>query len=138
MSNPLAIAAVSNTLRALIDRGLSDGTTVTLLPPDLGGANVTGNQVNIFLYQVAVSPAWRNMDMPGKTRPGETAMPPLALNLYYLLTVFAGDNFDDTASQSLIGRAMSLLNDHPVLGRERSRSRFRGTTCSPRSSASGS
>ncbi|MGO9204876.1 MAG: DUF4255 domain-containing protein [Candidatus Limnocylindrales bacterium] len=117
MSNPLAIAAVSNTLRTLIDRGLRDGTTVTILPPDLARANVTGNQINIFLYQVALSPAWRNMDMPGRTQQGETAMPPLALNLYYLLTVFAGDNNDDLSSQSLLGRAMSLLHDHPLLGR---------------------
>jgi hypothetical protein len=118
MSNALAIAAVSNTLRTLIDRGLRDGTVVTIQPPDLARENQTGRQVNLFLYQVALNPAFRNMDAPGRVRPNETGMPPLALNLYYLLTAYAGENDDDSMAHSLLGRAMSLLHDHPVLGRE--------------------
>ncbi len=117
MSNPLAIAAVSNTLRTLINGGLRDGTNVTLLPPDLARSNVTGNQINLFLYHVELNPAWRNMDAPLRTNQNETAMPPLVLNLYYLLTVYASENDDDLSSQSLLGRAMSLLHDHPLLGR---------------------
>ena len=61
--------------------------------------------------------AWRNADPPGVTRPGETGVPPLALDLYYLLTTYGRDN--DVArpfSHELLGRAMSVLHDHPVLG----------------------
>jgi Pvc16 N-terminal domain len=50
-------------------------------------------------------------------RPGESAQPVLGLNLYYLITAFGRDN--DTQrpfSHQLIGRAMSTLHDHPLLG----------------------
>jgi Pvc16 N-terminal domain len=57
------------------------------------------------------------MDVPNQLRPGETGSPPLALNLYYMLTVFGGDD-DESKSHRLLGRAMSILHDHPLLGRE--------------------
>jgi hypothetical protein len=126
MSNALAIAAVSNTLRILIDRGLRDGTVVTVQPPDLARENQTGRQINLFLYQVAINPAFRNMDSPNRVRPNETGMPPLPLNLYYLLTVYSGENDDDSVGHTLLGRAMSLLHDHPVLGRDEIRAALQG------------
>jgi len=60
--------------------------------------------------------AWSNMDMPRQVQPGETSVPPLPLNLYYLVTAFGKD--DDVAlpyGHELLGKAMSLLYDHPVL-----------------------
>jgi hypothetical protein len=123
MSNSLAIAAVTATLRNLLHAGLALETdladvVVTMQPLDRARPNGTsGNQVNIFLYHVQPSGAWRNADFPGRTRSGETAFSPLGLNLYYLLTAFGRDN--DTQrpfSHQLIGRAMSILNDHPLLG----------------------
>ena len=118
MSNSLAVAAVTSTLRNLIDRGLRNGTVVTVQPPDRARTNQTGRQVNLFLYQVALNPAWRNMDMPSHTRSGETAVPPLPLNLYYLLTVYPTDNESDAEGQILLGRVLAILHDHPVLGRQ--------------------
>ncbi|HEV3120748.1 MAG TPA: DUF4255 domain-containing protein [Isosphaeraceae bacterium] len=118
MSNTLAIAAVTNTLRTLIDRGLRDGTAVTIFPPDRARGNLTGRQVNLFLYQVALNAAWRNMDLPQQNRSGESASPPLPLNLYYLLTVYAADGDSESSSQALLGTVMSVLHDHPVLGRD--------------------
>lgn len=59
------------------------------------------------------------MDAPGRARSGESGFPALGLNLYYLLTAFGRDN--DTQrpfSHQLMGRAMSVLNDHPLLGAE--------------------
>jgi hypothetical protein len=57
------------------------------------------------------------MDISGRVRNGETGMPPLALNLYYLITAYGRDN-DALApfSHRLLGRAMSVLADHPLLG----------------------
>jgi hypothetical protein len=126
LSNPLAIAAVTSTLRTLIDRSLRDGTDVTALPLDRARSNKTGRQVNLFLYQVALNAAWRNMDMPRQTKAGETASPPLPLNLYYLLTVFPGDSEDDTGAHTLLGRVMSVLHDHPVLGRDEIQAALKG------------
>ena len=128
MSDALAIAAVTATLRNLLDQGLKadvPGTEVTTRPLDKARANTNGNQVNLFLYHAALSPAWRNMDVPWRTKPGETGQPPLGLNLYYLVTAYYGEAEDgaDThsdpqrllGSHRLLGRAMSILHDHPVL-----------------------
>jgi hypothetical protein len=123
VSNALAIAAVTSTLRNLLTQGVTlvpdlADTVVTTHLPDTARANgLTANQINLFLYQAVPNAAWRNADPPGQTRPGETGVPPLALNLYYLLTTYGRDN--DVArpfSHELLGRAMSVLHDHPLLG----------------------
>lgn len=125
MSNPLAIAAVTATLRNLLTAGLTADpdladTVVTMQPLDRARTNGnTNNQVNIFLYHVLPSGTWRNMDLPGRVRAGETGQAVIGLNLYYLLTAFGRD--DDTQrpfSHQLLGRAMSQMNDHPLLGSE--------------------
>jgi hypothetical protein len=123
MSNSLAIAAVTATLRKLLFDWVSVApdladTSVTTHPP--GGArdpNDNANQINLFLYQTVPNAAWRNMDMPRQIKPGETGQPPLALNLYYFLTAY-GRNNDEVFSHRLLGQAMSILHDHPLLGAE--------------------
>jgi hypothetical protein len=131
MSNSLAVAVVTETLRQILDRGvnasLADdpstdlelaGTSVTTRPPDRARTNQQGTQLNIFLYQTSVNAAWRNQDMPRQVRPGETGRPPLPLNLHYLVTAYGSD--DDGASilaHRLMGRAMSILHDTPILRR---------------------
>jgi Pvc16 N-terminal domain len=123
MSNARAIAAATATLRhllltqvPLIDTDLSD-LEVTTQPLDLARKNITKAQLNLFLYQAVVSAAWRNHDLPAQVRPGETGNPPLALDLHYLLTAWGrGDSDNDSVSHRVLGCAMSLLGDHPVLG----------------------
>lgn len=122
MSNALAIAAVTITLRSLIDRNLPDdlaGAAVTAKPLDKalngsGSSTGSGNQINLFLYQTEFNPTWRNMPLPDQVRAGETGHPPLALNLHYLITAY-GEEDDDTRSHRLLGQAMSTLHDHPIL-----------------------
>lgn len=121
MSNALGIAAVTATLQHLIEKGIEPegaGIAVTTRPPDKArsGGGVP-NQVNLFLYQTMPNGAWRNMDIPRQVRPGETGHPPLALNLSYLVTAY-GENDDDVRGHRLLGRAMSALDDFPVLGSE--------------------
>jgi hypothetical protein len=121
MSNALAIAAVTATLRNLlqnVDQGTGlGGATVTTRPPDEARDNTNPNQINLFLYQVLPNAAWRNMDIPQRVRSGETSTPPLALNLYYMLTAY-GENNDDVLGHRLLGPAMRILYDHPLLGSE--------------------
>ncbi len=118
MSNHLAIATVTATLFNILDAGKEDaGTSITTKPPDKARGNGNGSQLNVFLYHTAVNAAWRNMDFPQELRPGETGHPPLALVLYYLVTAY-GANDDDIAAHRILGRAMSNLHDHPILGRE--------------------
>src|SRR5262249_2170547 len=93
-------------------------TNITMLPLDRARTNGSnGNQINIFLYHVLPSSTWRNMDLPTRARPGETSAPALGLNLYYLVTAFGRDNDTNRPfSHQVLGRAMSTLHDHPLLG----------------------
>lgn len=120
MSNALAIAAVTATLRNLLVEGIAAdpalaGTLVSAQSLDRARGTNNGNQINLFLYQTGIDAAWRNRDMPRQVAPGETGTPPLALTLSFLLTAW-GRNHEDVAGHHLLGRAMSVLHDHPLLG----------------------
>jgi hypothetical protein len=126
MSNALAIAAVTATLRTILfdalnnDPDMPPNPDVTVQPPDKAHEDQRIHFVNLFLYQVLPNAAWRNMDIPQRVKPGETGMPPLALNLYYMLTAYSQDDNVDppatsTLSHRLLGRAMSALYDNAVL-----------------------
>lgn len=120
MSNALAIAAVTTTLRTMLFQALSGfGADVTTLPPDRARATITGDQLNIFLYNTSVDAALRNTPPP-TSRPGESAEPALPLRLYYLVTAY-GQSDNDELGHQLLGHAMSVLHDHPLLGREQIR-----------------
>lgn len=133
MSNSLAIAAVTRTLRNLIDTGIRDDLPDDLpLPDDVKptseievttspldkarDTNNSKNQINLFLYHTTPNAAWRNMDVPRQVKPGETAQPLLALNLYYLITAY-GQNNNELISHLLLGQAARVLHDHAVLNR---------------------
>ena len=147
MSNELAISAVTITLRNLLDavNELRDDPSVAnILPADLTlNSNIVinnlpldeaydfdnennQNQVNIFLYHVEHSAAWRNMPVPGSVKNGESGHPPLALNLYYIITAY-GENKNEMISHLLLGKAMSILHDHPVLSRHEIEIAFPGS-----------
>ena len=56
--------------------------------------------------------------MPRQVRPGETGAPPLALNLHYLVTAYGrGESDNDAVSHRVLGGAMSVMHDHPLLSR---------------------
>ena len=121
MSNSLAIAAVSATLQSILTKSVGadpdlNDVVVTLQPLDKARGAVTSNQLNLFLYQVLRSAAWTNQAIPRQSQPGESPAPLLPLNLWYLVTAFGRD---DDATQpfghQLLGRAMSVLNDYPIL-----------------------
>ena len=125
MSNALAIAAVTATLRSLLETGVRadpdlNDTTVTTQPLDKAReSNNTANQLNLFLYHTLPNAAWANMDMPRRIVPGETGIPALALKLYYLMTAYGrGDDTTQPFSHQVLGQAMSVLHDHPLLGAE--------------------
>ena len=110
MSNALAISATTLTLQNLLTRATPN---VTVLPPDQARNGNAGDQLNLFLYQTLHSAAWRNAEMPSTVRSGEVDQSPLALNLHYLITSY-GEN--EAVSHQILGRAMSVLHDHMLLG----------------------
>jgi hypothetical protein len=131
MSNPLSIAAVTATLRNLLQAAVNAdpvlvGATITTTPPEkVVGGNNPPNQINVFLYHVVHSAAWRNQSMPGAVRSGEIGHPPLGLNLYYLISAY-GQNNNDVLAHRLLGLAMSVLHDHALLGRAEIQSALAG------------
>jgi hypothetical protein len=114
MSTSAAIAAVTETLRALLATRveLVGNGTVVAEPPTRASSDALSNAVNLFLYHVTLDAAWRNIESYGAARPGETSQPPLALVLHYLLTAYAET---DAVGQQLLGAAMSALHDRPLL-----------------------
>ena len=100
MSNALAIAAVTATLRNMLQAAIqpmSPGAQVTVRPLDRARENMTVDSVNLFLYNTGPDAAWRNADLPG-VNPGEAAQPPLALTLSYLVTSFSQTDDDTVAA----------------------------------------
>lgn len=135
MSNTLAIAAVSAVLQYYLGNvytGLSTlfstNVTISAKAPDivqteLGTGTTLQNQLNIFLHQVRENPAWRNVCQPWLAADGKTQLknPPLALDLHYLLTAY-GTN--DWQAEALLGYALSMLHENPVLTRQDIRNAF--------------
>ena len=126
MSSPLAIGAVSAVLRNLLDNGLVEagaalGTTVNVsaVAPDtidLQSPTETP-RLNLFMYQVKPNLGWRNVGLPSRSAvTGERLTnAPLALDLFYLLTAYGKVDFQ---AEILLGYAMHLLHERPVMDRD--------------------
>jgi hypothetical protein len=123
MSSPLAIGAVSAVLRNLLDNGLVDvgaplsPVKVTAVAPDtikLDEANPPPS-LNLFLYRTSLNQGWTEVGLPSFDGNGtRVSSPPLALNLHYLLTAYGSADFQ---AEILLGYAMHLLHERPVLDR---------------------
>jgi Pvc16 N-terminal domain len=128
VSTALAIAGVTQVLRDLLnDRfvnqnvagQIGQSVTVSTMPPDKvvqqNGVEVT--QLNLFLRQVTPNIGWRNEGLPSRDGAGRTrlANPPLALNLHYLVSAYGAA---DLHAEILLGHAMQLLHENPVIPRE--------------------
>jgi hypothetical protein len=127
MSGALAIAAVTASIKDLLHDGFLDhdlsqigSFTITAQPPDRITTGTTeANQLNVFLYQVTPNPGWRNADLPSRDSRGvRLSNPPLALDLHYLLTAY-GEK--DTNAEVLLGYAMQVLHENPILLRDQLR-----------------
>jgi hypothetical protein len=124
MSSPLAIGAVSAVLRNLLDNGLVDvgaplsPVKVTAVAPDtikLDEANPPPS-LNLFLYRTSLNQGWAEVGLPSFDGNGtRISSPPLALNLHYLLTAYGNADFQ---AEILLGYAMHLLHERPVLDRD--------------------
>lgn len=126
MSNALALGAVTAVLKDLLDNALIDhsvaaaiGATVTVsaLPPDrIDTGDNEDARLNLFLYQVAPNAALRNADLPTRNGRGRLVeRPVLALDLHYLLSAYGAEDFQ---TEILLGYAMQLLHERPVLTRD--------------------
>jgi hypothetical protein len=125
MSSALAISAVTGVLRTMLNNVYTSAALgsvkVSSVAPDIVQSAVGTNsdapfQVNLFLHQVTPNAAYRNEGLASLAADGgtRTSNPPLAIDLHYLLTVYAGV---DGGAESLLGYAIQLLHEFPVLSR---------------------
>ena len=121
----LAIGAVTRAIAELLTRKLNNpplmtgNFRVTTLPPDDERVN-EAQGVNLFLYRINESPFAKNVDWRGdRVNPVSIKYPPLALTLQYLLTAYVpqadGTGQDDITAHQILGNAMAVLHEHPVL-----------------------
>ncbi|MFO1161110.1 MAG: DUF4255 domain-containing protein [Reyranellaceae bacterium] len=125
MSSPLAIGAVSAVLRNLLDNGLVEagaamGSTVAVSAVAPDTINLDNNndppRLNLFLYRVTPNQGWSNTGLPSRSPASGERLTnaPLALDLHYLLTAYGRIDFQ---AEILLGYAMHLLHERPVLDR---------------------
>jgi hypothetical protein len=125
MSSPLAIGAVSAVLRNLLDNGMIEvgdavgsHVQVSAVAPDRIDLEKPEDppRLNLFLHQVTPNSGWRNSGLPSRsvTSGERLSNAPLAVDLHYMLTAYGRADFE---AEILLGYAMHLLHERPVLDR---------------------
>jgi hypothetical protein len=128
MSSALAIASVTAVLKDLLDNAVIDHSvsatvggpvTVTAQSPGQIKPNdegVISRQLNLFLYHVTTNTGWSNLGLPSRdSRGNRVTNPPLALDLFYLLTAYGKEDFE---AEILLGYAMQRFHETPLLTRD--------------------
>jgi hypothetical protein len=138
MTSALALSAVTAVLQSLFNSVFNQPASalgsvlVSAVAPDIvqsaiGSSSSAQLRVNLFLHQVTPNASWRNMGLPSLAADGATRLtsPPLALDLHYLLTVYASE---DTEAEALLGYAVLMLHENPILPRAEIRAALAGLT----------
>jgi hypothetical protein len=123
MSTPLTIAAVTATLKSLLESQLamhaatmklSERIIVTTKPPDqvFLPRNPETAHLNLFLFHVSPNAQRQTLrSIPD----GARTRPPLPLDVFYLVTAYGGKEYE---AEILLGFAMRILEDTPILAPE--------------------
>lgn len=124
MGDFTVIGIVGEILKELLRANLSDTfsgsftslDSVTLISPkELEGE--ASDRLSIFLYQIVENAYMKNQPME-RIDSGQLRYPSLSLNLYYLLTPYAGEETGAISGwdiHTILGRAMQILADHASL-----------------------
>lgn len=137
MSTAYAMAAVTAVLRRRLHTRLTEadvaaavGTVpVSTIPPDRVVTGTEPTQLNIYLHRVTPNPGWCNRDLPSRDAGGaRVSAPPLALDLHYLMTAYGKDPF---VAEVLLGHAMQVMHERPVLTRDEVRAALNATPPDP-------
>jgi hypothetical protein len=126
MSDALAIATITQVLMGMLKDIPVHYDINTLLNADVSVSALAPNRIvsndeeipriNLFLYRVVPNPGWCNRDLPSRdSSGGRTSNPPLALDLFYLMSVYGKKDLD---SDILLGCAAQVLYETPVLTRK--------------------
>src|SRR5712692_6554015 len=131
MSNFLAIATVTGTLRVLLRvparKDVNGADVITVRPDNAVKEAGADPRVNIYLYQVTPNAAWRNADLPTRRADGTVLQrPQVALDLHYMIS-FYGDE-SQLISQRMLGSLVRTFHAQPFLTRDRIRNTIGGAT----------
>jgi hypothetical protein len=120
MSNFLAVATVTATLRSILANALAEDhyaadVQVTTLRPDLVENDPLTAGVNIYLYQATPDAYARNDDLPTRRPDGRvmTRRPSAAVDLHYLLSFYGNES--QLLPQRLLGSVVRTLHAQPIL-----------------------
>lgn len=132
MSDYLVLDAVSKALRQILwDEFNADATVRPIVGSEAAivfsnpteTARDSGNRLSLWLYQITENEHVKNQPMlkaalqppppPGGRAPRQAAQfPPMALNLYFLVTPFAQS---DESDHLLLGKTMQVLYDNAIV-----------------------
>ncbi|HEY7425687.1 MAG TPA: DUF4255 domain-containing protein [Gemmataceae bacterium] len=97
--------------------GTSDSAIVFLHPS--AAARNASNRLSLWLYQVTENEFVKNQPLQTANGNNQAQLPPLALNLFYLITPFgAASDTDPAAGESdlrLLGKTMQVLYDNAII-----------------------
>jgi len=121
MSNFLAIQAVSEALRDVLwEQYVAD----PVIRPIVGSqaaisfknptetARDSANRLSFWLYHVTENEFVKNRPLVRGPEPGSLRIPPMAVNLYYLVTPFAQTG---EADQMLLGKTIQTMYDNAII-----------------------
>jgi hypothetical protein len=131
VTNALGIAAVTAVLKdrlndAVINANVVADVRVSAQPPDGFGREGSEpmNRLNLFLYRVERNQGWANACLPERRSSGEkVANSYLAIDLHYLLSAYGNS---DMEAEVLLGYAMQILHETPILDRDAIRASLGG------------
>ena len=109
MSDFTAIAAVTDTLKALLEQELP-GLAIDVLktPAELGGV---APKLSLYLYRVEHNPFAANLDWQAMSE-SKLVAPPFGLNLHYLVTPYGPD---EPEIQRTLGEVMRGFHENPLV-----------------------
>jgi hypothetical protein len=120
MSAYWSIGAVTETLVSLLadhvthstDNQIKGVPISSTTPKDLRKELATGKRgISVWLYRVTRNPDLLNVPPP-RERDDTLPLPPIPVDLHYLVTPIAGDRDDE---QVLLGRVLQVFNDHATV-----------------------
>jgi len=129
MNSALVIASVTTALKNLLNNGLvqelsganAGEVKVSTLPPDrITSGTEERTQLNLYMYRVTPNSSWRRGSTMATHMEHEVGSF-LGLDLHYLLTAY-GEH--DIEAEVLLGYAIQLLYETPILTREALRTAF--------------
>ena len=132
MSETLEIASITSLLKNLLDNWLihqsatasMGNIAVTALPPDrIPIGTEERPRINLHLYRITPNTKYHSKNSPAEAM--QTYIPPLALDLHYLLTTYGERDFQ---AEILLEYVLQLFQTTPVLTSEIMRTALKSST----------